>query len=86
MAELRRRTLGEAISLNTLLAPGLWKVRADPGEIENAMLNLAINARDAMPASGKLVTSSWMKKKSQRKPALNPASMSACASPTRVRE
>jgi PAS domain S-box-containing protein len=55
MAELLRRTLGEAISLGTLLAPGLWKVRADPSEIENAMLNLAINARDAMPASGKLV-------------------------------
>jgi len=55
MAELLRRTLGEAISLGTLLAPGLWEVRADPGEIENAMLNLAINARDAMPAGGKLV-------------------------------
>jgi PAS domain S-box-containing protein len=55
MTELLRRTLGEAISLGTLLAPGLWKVRADPGEIENAMLNLAINARDAMPAGGKLV-------------------------------
>lgn len=55
MAELLRRTLGETIVLGTLLAPGLWNVRADPGEVENAMLNLAINARDAMPAGGKLI-------------------------------
>ncbi len=55
MAELLRRTLGETIALATLLAPRLWSVRADPSEIENAVLNLAINARDAMPAGGKLV-------------------------------
>jgi PAS domain S-box-containing protein len=55
MAELLRRTLGEAIALSTLLAPQLWSVQADPSEIENAVLNLAINARDAMPAGGKLV-------------------------------
>jgi PAS domain S-box-containing protein len=55
MAELLRRTLGEAIVFGTLLAPGLWHVRADPSEIESAMLNLAINARDAMPDGGKLV-------------------------------
>jgi PAS domain S-box-containing protein len=55
MAELLRRTLGEAIVLGTLLAPRLWPVRADPSGIENAVLNLAINARDAMPSGGKLV-------------------------------
>ena len=55
MAELLRRTLGETIALGTLLAPRLWSMRADPSEIENAVLNLAINARDAMPAGGKLV-------------------------------
>ncbi len=55
MAELLRRTLGETIALSTLLAPRLWSVQADPSEIENAVLNLAINARDAMPAGGKLV-------------------------------
>jgi CheY-like chemotaxis protein len=55
MAELLRRTLGETIALATLLEPRLWSVRADPGEIENAVLNLAINARDAMPEGGKLV-------------------------------
>jgi CheY-like chemotaxis protein len=55
MAELLRRTLGEAIALGTLLAPRLWSVQADPSEVENAVLNLAINSRDAMPAGGKLV-------------------------------
>jgi PAS domain S-box-containing protein len=55
MAELLRRTLGETVVLGTLLAPGLWSVRADAGEVENAVLNLAINARDAMPGGGKLV-------------------------------
>ena len=55
MAELLRRTLGETIALGTLLAPRLWPTRADPSEVENAVLNLAINARDAMPSGGKLV-------------------------------
>ena len=55
MAELLRRTLGETVALGTLLAPRLWTTRADPSEVENAVLNLAINARDAMPAGGKLV-------------------------------
>ena len=55
MAELLRRTLGEAIALGTMLAPRLWSVQTDPSEVENAVLNLAINSRDAMPAGGKLV-------------------------------
>ncbi len=55
MAELLRRTLGETVALSTLLAPHLWSVRTDPSEIENAVLNLAINARDAMPTGGKLL-------------------------------
>jgi len=55
MAELLRRTLGETIALGTLLAPRLWPTRADPSEVESAVLNLAINARDAMPSGGKLM-------------------------------
>jgi CheY-like chemotaxis protein len=55
MAELLRRTLGENLAFATLLAPRLWLVRTDPSEVENAVLNLAINARDAMPQGGKLV-------------------------------
>jgi PAS domain S-box-containing protein len=54
MTELLRRTLGENIALTTHLDSGLWAIRADPSEIENAVLNLAINARDAMPYGGQL--------------------------------
>ena len=55
MAELLGRTLGESITLTTVLERTAWTVMADPSEIENAILNLAINARDAMPGGGKLM-------------------------------
>ncbi|MBU3079175.1 CHASE3 domain-containing protein [Sphingomonas quercus] len=48
MSELLRRTLGEHIAIEAVLAGGLWPTFADPGEVENALLNLAVNARDAM--------------------------------------
>ena len=54
MSDLLRRTLGEGISTETILAGGLWKTLVDPNQLENALLNLAINARDAMPSGGKL--------------------------------
>jgi PAS domain S-box-containing protein len=54
MAELLRRTLGEDISIETVLAGGLWWVSVDPNQLENSILNVAINARDAMPGGGKL--------------------------------
>ncbi len=58
MAEILQRTIGSPISLTTILAPELGLARADPSEIENAILNLAINARDAMPKGGRLVIES----------------------------
>lgn len=54
MDDLLRRTLGEAIEIETIIAGGLWNTLIDPGNIENALLNLAINARDAMDGQGRL--------------------------------
>jgi len=52
--KLLRRLIGEDIDLNTLLAPDLGQVRVDTGQIEQVLINLAVNARDAMPDGGKL--------------------------------
>lgn len=54
ISELLRRTLGEGIQIETVLAGGLWRTYADAGELENAIVNLAVNARDAMDGAGKL--------------------------------
>ncbi|WBQ19053.1 PAS domain S-box protein [Sphingobium yanoikuyae] len=54
MDDLLRRTLGERIELELALAGGLWITKCDPNQLESAILNLAINARDAMPEGGKL--------------------------------
>ncbi|MFG3756479.1 hybrid sensor histidine kinase/response regulator, partial [Klebsiella pneumoniae] len=48
MSEMLHRALGEAIKVETHLAADLWNVQADRNQLENALLNLAINARDAM--------------------------------------
>ena len=54
MSDLLRRSIGEQIRVETVLAGGLWRTRVDRGEVENAILNLAVNARDAMVEGGRL--------------------------------
>ncbi|MCW5735869.1 MAG: response regulator [Enhydrobacter sp.] len=54
MSELLRRTLGEKVRIETVLGGGLWRARADVAQLESAILNLAINGRDAMPEGGAL--------------------------------
>lgn len=54
MSDLLHRTLGETIEVEAVLAPNAWPVEVDASELENAILNLALNARDAMPGGGKL--------------------------------
>lgn len=54
MSELLRRTIGDNLRVETVLAGGLWTTFVDPNQLENAILNLCVNARDAMPDGGKL--------------------------------
>ncbi len=54
LSHLLRRLLGDSVDLNVLHGRDLWAVRADPGKIEQMVINLAVNARDAMPDGGKL--------------------------------
>jgi PAS domain S-box-containing protein len=53
-AEFIQRSLGERIEVETVGAPGLWQIEVDPNHLESTLVNLAINARDAMPNGGKL--------------------------------
>lgn len=52
--DMFRRTLGERVEIESVIAAGLWNCLVDPRQLENALLNLAINARDAMKGEGKL--------------------------------
>ncbi len=57
LEDLLRRTIGETIDLAVVASDGLWTTLCDPNQLESALLNLAINARDAMPRGGKITIS-----------------------------
>ncbi|MBU2033097.1 MAG: PAS domain-containing protein, partial [Alphaproteobacteria bacterium] len=54
MSDLVQRALGETVRLEVVTSPGLWRVEVDPNQLESAILNMAVNARDAMPGGGTL--------------------------------
>jgi PAS domain S-box-containing protein len=54
LSELLNRSLGETVAVETVRGAGVWKIEADPNALESAILNLAVNARDAMPAGGRV--------------------------------
>ena len=66
MEELIRRTIGPAIHLEVVGAGGLWPTLVDPNQLENALLNLCLNARDAMPDGGRLTIETANKRLDER--------------------
>ena len=86
MEDLIRRTIGPAIALETISAGGLWRTLVDPNQLENALLNLTINARDAMPDGGQLTietANKWLDERSARQRELPPGQyVSLCVSDT----
>jgi PAS domain S-box-containing protein len=86
MEELIRRTVGPGITLERVAAGGLWSTLVDPNQLENALLNLCINARDAMPHGGKLTIETanrWLDDRAARQRGLPPGQyVSLCVSDT----
>ena len=75
MEELIRRTVGPAVDLEVIGAGGLWSTRIDPSQLENALLNLCINARDAMPDGGRLTietANKWLDERAAKERELPP--------------
>jgi len=86
MEELIQRTVGPAIEIETVNAAGLWTSLIDPSQLENAILNLCINARDAMPDGGKITIETgnrWMDQRAADQRGLGPGQyISLCVSDT----
>ncbi|GAC1547436.1 MAG: hypothetical protein NVS2B5_00250 [Beijerinckiaceae bacterium] len=86
MEELIRRTIGPAIELEVVGAAGLWSALVDPNQLENALLNLCINARDAMPDGGRLTietANKWLDERAARERELTPGQyLSLCVTDT----
>ena len=88
IADLIRRTVGPEIALEVVGTVGLWTALVDPNQLENALLNLAINARDAMPDGGRLTVETgnrWMDERAARERDLPPGQyLSLCVSDTGI--
>ena len=86
MEELVRRTIGPSITLETVALAGLWTTLVDQGQLENALLNLCINARDAMPDGGTLTIETgnrWLDERVARERDMEPGQyVSLCVSDT----
>jgi len=86
MEELIRRTVGPAVAVEAAAAGGLWTTLVDPNQLENALLNLCINARDAMPDGGRLTVETgnrWLDQRAARERELPPGQyVSLCVSDT----
>ncbi len=84
MEELIRRTIGPGIAMEPVASGGLWTTLVDPGQLENALLNLCINARDAMPGGGRLTVETanrWLDERAARERDLLPGQyVSLCVS------
>lgn len=84
MEDLIRRTVGPAISLENVATAGVWPVLVDPNQLENALLNLCINARDAMPDGGNITIETanrWLDERAARERDLKPGQyVSMCVS------
>jgi PAS domain S-box-containing protein len=88
MEDLIRRTMGPNVQMEVVGAGGLWPVRVDPSQLENSLLNLCINARDAMPDGGKLTietANKWLDERMARERDVPPGQyISLCVTDTGI--
>jgi PAS domain S-box-containing protein len=86
LVELVRRTVGPGIEVETIAAAGLWPALVDANQLENAILNLCINARDAMPQGGRITIETgnkWIDERTARERGLEPGQyVTVCVSDT----